>query len=195
LHVDALLLERLDGLLLSGGEDIAPAHYNQEPAEWLGGVDEKRDATELALIKGMLARRRSLLGICRGHQVLNVALGGTLYQDIASEFSDALEHAYVPGRSMQVNVHTVHIAEGSRLAQILGGVTFDVNSAHHQAVRRPAETLRPVAEAPDGVNEALEMPGYPFCLSVQWHPEAMLKVGDTMAPLFAAFVRASRGDL
>ncbi len=195
LQVDALLLDRLDGLLLSGGEDIAPAYYHQEPAEWLGGVDEKRDRTELALIEGLLARHRPILGICRGHQVLNVALGGTLYQDIASEFSDEVEHAYMSGRPMQANVHTVHIVEGSRLAGILGGVTFAVNSAHHQAVRQPAEALTPVAEAPDGVNEALEMPDYPFCLSVQWHPEAMLKGGDTMAPLFAAFVSASQRDL
>jgi putative glutamine amidotransferase len=189
------LAERLDGLLLSGGEDIAPAYYHQEPAEWLGGVDVNRDATEVGLIEEMLARQRPILGICRGHQVLNVALGGTLYQDIAAEFSDALEHAYVPGRPMEANVHSVDIDADSRLAEILGGVSFDVNSAHHQAVREPAEVLMPVAEAPDGVNEALEMPGSPFCLSVQWHPEAMLKVSDTMGPLFGAFIAAAKEQM
>ncbi len=187
----ASILDRLDGILLSGGEDIAPTHYNQPPAAWMGGVDVERDRSELGLVRAILDRHLPILGICRGHQALNVALGGELYQDITAQVSDAIEHAYVPGRPMETIVHTVRLAPDSRLAEILGGPEHDVNSAHHQAVSTPGDGLRIVGHAPDGVIEALEMPEYPFCISVQWHPEAMVKVSPTMVPLFKAFVGAA----
>lgn len=187
----ATILNRLDGILLSGGEDIAPAHYHQSPAAWMGGVDAERDRSELGLVRAMLERRLPILGICRGHQALNVALGGELYQDITAQVSDAIEHAYVPGRPMETIVHTVNLSPDSRLTDILGGAEHAVNSAHHQAVSMPGDGLRIVGRAPDGVIEALEMPEYPFCVSVQWHPEAMVKVTPTMVPLFEAFVGAA----
>jgi len=186
-----LLLARLDGLLLSGGEDIQPNRYGQQPESWLGGVDTERDAAELGLIPLLLEHGLPLLGICRGHQALNVGLGGTLYQDLHAHLPDALEHALVPGRRIEQIVHDVTLAEDSRLAEILGATRLAVNSAHHQAVQHPGAGLRIVAHAPDGVVEATEHPAHPFCLSVQWHPEAMVPQEATMWPLFAAFIAAA----
>jgi len=186
-----LLADRVDGLLLSGGEDIAPRHYGQQDEAWLGGVDAERDASELGLIQAWLAMEKPLLAICRGHQVLNVALGGALFQDIGAYFPDALDHAYVPARPMEELVHSVQLSPQSRLAQILGGHIFEVNSAHHQAVRTPGTSLVVVGYAPDGIIEAVENPEHPFCVSVQWHPEAMVKTSGTMWPLFEAFVKAA----
>ncbi|HNT74021.1 MAG TPA: gamma-glutamyl-gamma-aminobutyrate hydrolase family protein [Anaerolineae bacterium] len=185
------LLERLDGLLLSGGEDIAPEHYRQADEPWLGSVDPERDASELGLVQQWLTTERPLLAICRGHQILNVARQGTLYQDIATYLPHALDHAYTPARMMEQAVHSVTLTSKSRLAEILGGVNFEVNSAHHQAVQQPGIGLVVTAYAPDGIIEALELSEHPFCVGVQWHPEAMLKVSETMSPLFAAFVSAA----
>ncbi len=186
-----VLIDRLDGLLLSGGEDIAPARYGQALEPWTGLVDEERDHTELGLVRAWLARSKPLLAICRGHQVLNVALGGTLYQDIMTQVTAALDHAYVTSRPMENSVHDVDIEKGSALARILGGHRFAVNSAHHQAVWQPGQGLGVVARASDGIVEGIELADYPFCVGVQWHPEAMLKVSDSMLPLFEAFVAAS----
>ncbi len=186
-----VLLERLDGLLLSGGEDIAPARYGQPLESWTGLVDEERDYAELGLVRSWLELGKPVLAICRGHQLLNVALGGTLYQDIMTQVANALDHAYVPGRPMEDPVHDVDIQSGSALARILGGEHFAVNSAHHQAAWQPGHGLEIVAHAPDGIVEATELKNHPFCLSVQWHPEAMLKLSDTMLPLFDAFIAAA----
>ncbi len=186
-----ILLERLDGLLLSGGEDVAPAQYGQAQAPWTGRVDEERDRSELGLVREWVGSGKPLLAICRGHQVLNIALGGSLLQDILAQVPTALDHAYVPGRPMEKAVHTVSLSPESRLTDILGGTTIPVNSAHHQAIETPGEGLTVVALAPDQIIEATEMPPHPFCLSVQWHPEAMLKVSSSMLPLFAAFIAAA----
>lgn len=185
-----VLLERLDGLLLSGGEDIAPQQYGQKSESWMGHVDEARDTSELGLTRAWLSEGKPLLAICRGHQVLNVALGGALYQDISKHLPDALDHAYVPARAMEITVHSVRIKSGSQLATVLGGIEFDVNSAHHQAISTPGAGAEVVAYASDGVIEAIELPHHNFCIGVQWHPEAMVKVSETMLPLFAAFVQA-----
>ena len=189
------LLARLDGLLLTGGEDIAPRHYRQEEEQGLGGVDQIRDQFELGIVNAWLEGKkqdRPLLAICRGHQILNVALGGALYQDIATHIPAALDHAYSPGRPMEQLVHSVEIAPESQLAQILGATTLQVNSAHHQAVKTPGEGLAVVAHAPDGVIEATELSTHTFALSVQWHPEAMVKLSESMWPLFEAFVQAAK---
>jgi putative glutamine amidotransferase len=185
------LLKRLDGLLLTGGEDIAPAHYGQRREAWTGRPDEERDASELGLVRRWLATDKPLLAICRGHQLLSVASGGSLYQEISTHVPNALDHGYVPGRPMERPVHSADLQQNSRLAEILDQDRVEVNSAHHQAVAQPGSGLEIVARAPDGVVEATENPDHPFCLSVQWHPEAMLKVSETMLPLFAAFVAAA----
>jgi putative glutamine amidotransferase len=190
-----VLIEHLDGLLLSGGGDIHPSYYGQEPEEQLGSVDEDRDAAELGITRLAVKYGLPVFGICRGQQTLNVALGGTLYQDIASHIPDALEHTYISGRPMGQRAHTVTLEADSRLAQILGGTAFEVNSAHHQAVKMPGEGVRIVAHATDGVVEAIELPDHPFCLSVQWHPEAMVPLAEEMWPLFKAFVAAASDNV
>jgi putative glutamine amidotransferase len=185
------LLDRLDGLLLSGGEDITPGAYGQALGPWTGQGDGERDSSEIGLVRLWLAQGKPLLAICRGHQMLNVALGGTLLQDITTQVPDALDHAYSPGRPMELAVHTVRVTEDSRLAAVMGSASFAVNSAHHQAIAQPGSGLTVVAQAADGIIEAMEMPDHPFCLGVQWHPEAMLRTSPTMLPLFEQFVRAS----
>lgn len=183
-----VLVAHLDGLLLSGGGDIDPVLYGEVSEPWMGQVDAERDASELGLVRKWLASERPLLAICRGHQVLNVALGGTLYQDIAAYIPAALDHSSAPGRPMENVVHSVTVEPSSRLATILGGTSFAVNSAHHQAVKTLGDKLTVVARADDGIVEAIELCDHPFCMGVQWHPEAMVKTGDTMWPLFEAFV-------
>jgi len=185
------VLAALDGLLLTGGEDIVPKYYEQMPEAWLGGVDEKRDISELGLVQQWLTLKRPLLAICRGHQMLNIATGGTLYQDIAAHIPNALDHPYTPARPMEQLVHWVEIAPDSQLARIFGATSLEVNSAHHQAVKTPGAGIKISAHAPDGVVEALELSAHPFCVSVQWHPEAMVKVNDSMWPLFKAFVKSA----
>lgn len=188
------LLAHLDGLLLSGGGDIDPVLYGEESEPWMGQVDAERDFSELGLTREWLAMERPLLAICRGHQVLNVALGGTLYQDIAAHIPNALDHAYVATQPMETIAHSVTLDPGSRLATILGGTAFDVNSSHHQALKAIGDRLTVMGHAPDGVVEAVEILTHPFCISVQWHPEAMVKASTTMWPLFEAFVQAASGQ-
>jgi len=186
-----VLLDRVDGLLLSGGEDVAPSQYGQELKPWTGRVDEVRDYAELGLVRAWLSLGKPLLAICRGHQVFSIARGGSLLQDISTQFPDALDHAYTPARPMEQSVHTVEITAGSHLAQILGGTHFAVNSAHHQAVVEAGDGVTITARASDDIVEATEITEHPFCISVQWHPEAMVTISETMRPLFAAFVDAS----
>jgi len=186
-----VLVAHLDGLLLSGGGDVDPVLYGEQSEPWMGQVDAERDVSELGLVRRWMTSGRPLLAICRGHQVLNVALGGTLYQDIAAYIPNALDHSYVPARPMETLVHRVNLVAGSRLATILGGTTFEVNSAHHQAVKALGDGLTVVATAEDGVIEAIELQNHPFCIGVQWHPEAMVKAVETMWPLFEAFVNTS----
>ena len=185
------LLAHLDGLMLSGGGDINPKLYGEESEPWMGQVDAERDFSEMGLTRAWLAMERPLLAICRGHQALNVAMGGTLYQDIAANIPNTLDHAYVATQPMETIAHSVTLDPGSRLAAILGGTTFDVNSSHHQALKAVGDRLVVMGHAPDGVIEAVEIPEHPFCVSVQWHPEAMVKASPTMWPLFEAFVQAA----
>ncbi len=186
------LVSCVDALLFSGGEDIAPRRYGATPSPHLGGVDERRDTSEWALFRAAMALDLPMLGICRGHQFLNVAMGGDLYQDLATEYENALDHAAFPARSIREPAHEVTIDLESPLAQILGGERFWVNSAHHQAVHHPGRGMQVIAYAPDGVIEATFCPEHPFCLSVQWHPEAMVPNDPVMYRLFQAFVEAAQ---
>lgn len=183
------VLTRLDGVLLAGGGDIDPARYGAEPHPLVVGVDPVRDAAEITLARWAVAESTPLFGICRGAQVLNVALGGTLYRDIA-EHPHAQLHTYYPNLPLDLRPHPVKVAEASRLAQAIGQLLVDVNSLHHQAVRDVAPALRAVAHAPDGLVEAIEVPDHPFALAVQWHPECLPDVPE-MRRLFEAFVRAA----
>ncbi len=196
---DAAVLRRLcgtlAGLLLPGGGDVAPARYGQTAGPTLRAVDEERDEAELCLVGYAMEDDLPLLAICRGLQVLNVALGGTLLQDIPSQMVGALVHSYGTTVPRDAPQHTVSLESGSCLAAALGRgrplAQVAVNSFHHQAVCELAPSLRVVARAPDGVVEALERPDRSFVIGVQWHPEEMA-AGDpaTKAALLAAFVAA-----
>ncbi len=187
------LYERLDGLLLPGGGDVDPLQYGETPRPECGvdGVDPLRDRVELALARWALGEERPILGICRGQQTLNVAAGGTLYQDIGHQVRGAWRHQYLGERDDLV--HPIAVAPNSRLARVLGTTDLRVNSLHHQAVARLAPGLRDVAHAPDGVVEALEHEGHPFALAVQFHPEELTPGHEPSVRLFEAFVAACHG--
>lgn len=176
------LLERAEGLLLTGGEDVDPALYGAAPHRALGRVTGDRDAWELELVRGARRRGMPTLAICRGIQVLNVALGGTLIQDIPDERPSAIRHEQEAGRAART--HPLRLVAGSRLATLFG-TEADVNSMHHQAVGRVAPGLRVTALAPDGIVEGVETDDGWWALGVQWHPE---ELDGADSRLFAALV-------
>jgi putative glutamine amidotransferase len=185
------LLSRLDGLVLSGGGDVDPALYGRPPHPKLGRLDRQRDEFELALAREALERDRPLLAICRGLQVLNVATGGTLVQDIPSEWEGAGGHDATGPRWKRT--HDVALEPRSRLRAILGRDMVAVNSFHHQAVERLGSGLAVCGRCPeDGVVEALEAPSRRFALAVQWHPESFWRRADSFQPLFEAHAEACR---
>lgn len=187
------LVARVDGIVLTGGEDVNPALYGAEPHPKLGASSEERDAWEVALVRCALERRVPVLAICRGVQILNVALGGTLIQDLPSVHASEINHD--PDLARSERSHSVEIASDSRVARAVGVTQLAVNSVHHQAVERVADSLRVVANATDGTIEAVESApesGW-WCVGVQWHPEDLV---DSPQPwdrsLFAAFADAVR---
>ena len=184
----AEIVEALDGLLLAGGEDCDPALYGEEPLESVHPMDPRRQSNDLTLAR--VARERGIptLGICLGLQVMNVAGGGTLVQDIDSQLETEIRHASIPEDRAR---HDVIVEKGTRLAGIVPAIELNVNSSHHQAIKDVAEGLRVTAHAPDGVVEGIEDARHPFYLGVQWHPEDMGGEGSA-ASLFAAFVDAAK---
>jgi putative glutamine amidotransferase len=187
----AELLAKVDGLLLTGGADVDPGLYGEPPHETVKRVIPERDAFEIALCREALRKDQALLAICRGHQVLNVATGGTLIQDIPSQVSGARDHD--PDRERWETTHQVRILPRTRLREILGTETIAVNSFHHQAVRELGQGLVASAESTaDGVIEGIEAPGRRLAVGVQWHPEAFWDRPEGFQPLFEALVKASR---
>lgn len=186
------LLDRVDGLLLSGGADLNPLYLNEEPIRELHGVNPCRDRQEWLLTRLAANRQLPLLGICRGIQVMNAALGGTLYQDIYSQREgNCLKHSQDMPR--ECASHSVTLEPDSRLAAIMGTSRLYVNSFHHQAVKDPAPGFRVTALSPDGVVEAIESTEYKSMLGVQWHPECFLLGQDPcMMPLFRWLVDEAR---
>ncbi len=184
------LVARLDGILCSGGGDIDPAEYGVSCTPQVKNIDPERDHLEIQLVR--LAARAGLpfLGICRGLQVINVALGGTLYQDIKEQQPSALKHDYFPDWPRHHLAHEIQIEAHSRLAGILKNTLLPVNSLHHQGIQRLADGLQATAFAPDGLIESIDLTGHPFGLAVQWHPEC-LPDHPPMQALFAAFVAAA----
>jgi putative glutamine amidotransferase len=183
------LLERVDGLLLSGGPDIDPAAYGQPPHRCLGPTEPRLDAFELALAQAADRRGMPVLAICRGAQLLNVARGGTLIQHLPDVVGRAIEHRQ--REAADALTHAVEVDPDSRLAEVLGWTEGCVNSFHHQAVDQLGRGLHVTARAPDGTIEALEDPDRPFLLAVQWHAEYLVR-WPQHAPLFEAFVAACR---
>jgi len=186
------IFDHLDGLLLSGGGDIHPSFFGEEDSGLLWFVDERRDRAELALARWALAEGLPMLAICRGNQVLNVVAGGTLIQDISTQLPGALSHSTIAGRPRSFVAHTVEVTANSRLAALVGAGELGVNSAHHQAAKDVGAGLIVTARAPDGIIEGLESPDHPFCVGVQWHPEAMTASQPVMRRLFAGLVEAAQ---
>jgi putative glutamine amidotransferase len=177
-HVDQMMLRQmydlLDGLLLAGGADIAPELYGEQPHPKLGTIEHLRDAVELPLIRWAVADGKPVLGICRGMQALNVALGGTLYQDIDSQCPTVIDHDLGGRQRCWENLdHTVSFEVGSRITELLGTQALSVNTLHHQALKDVAPGLRVVGRAPDGIVEAVEGTSDAFVLGVQCHPEQL----------------------
>jgi putative glutamine amidotransferase len=186
------IYERLDGLFLPGGVDVHPAEYGEAPGPLCGRTDPERDWTELLLLRWALADRKPVLAVCRGAQLVNVAVGGSLYQDVASQHPDAIKHDHYPvdGRRRDELAHEVQLAPGSRLRELLGTPTLSVNSMHHQGIARLAPGLVAVATSPDGLIEGVEAEADTFLLGVQWHPEDLVDVDSRMRRLFEAFIDA-----
>lgn len=189
------IFERLDGVLLAGGADIHPQEFGQERLPVCGDVDSARDAAELRLTRWTLAEDKPVFGICRGIQMLNVAAGGSLYQDIPSELPTAIAHDHHEGDAYNRPAHPVEIESDSRLARALGATRVAVNSLHHQALKQLAPGFHIVARAPDGVIEAVESANGGFALGVQFHPEWLLDDDARMLRLFEEFVASARQHL
>jgi putative glutamine amidotransferase len=183
--------DRLDGVLLAGGVDMEPHTFGEPPHPRLGRTDHARDDVELALARWAIAEGKPILGLCRGHQVLNVALGGTLYQDIESQLPEAMRHDYFPGFPRDYLAHEVSLTQGSRLQRAIGAPRMAVNSMHHQAVKTLAPGLLVSARADDGVIEALETEGPNYLVGVQWHPEVFEQRDERTHRLFQSFVQAA----
>lgn len=188
------IFERLDGLLLPGGEDIDPANYNEERHPQLGSTDRERDRTEMLMTRWAIEEGMPVLGVCRGVQVINVVCGGTLFQDLTSQRPDLNKHDYFPPSFERFRIsHQVRIEPDSRLAQALGAV-HEVNSMHHQGIKELGRGVRVVGIADDGLAEAVEVPELPFVVGVQWHPEELAKTDQHSAGLFSNFIDAASGD-
>jgi putative glutamine amidotransferase len=184
------LIDRLDGILLTGGGDIEVDHYHGATHPSLESVDPERDTIEFAIIRSTVKSGKPFLGICRGFQVVNVALGGTLFTHIQDQLPGALKHDYDSRLERQVLAHEVIMEKESIVARILGETRLMVNSLHHQGADGLASGLRVAGRAPDGLVEAIELPDHPFGVAVQWHPEWLM---DQVASirLFRAFIEAA----
>jgi putative glutamine amidotransferase len=188
------IYERLDGVFMAGGADLDPGSYGEERHVACGRPDPARDRTELTLARWALEERKPLLALCRGVQVINVASGGTLFQDLGAQRTEGIKHDYFPedGRyPRDMIVHEVRLATGSRLAKILGQETLSVNSRHHQGIKSLGEGLVATAFAPDGLIEGVETATGQFAIGVQWHPEDLTALQPDTRRLFDAFIDAS----
>ncbi len=198
-HMDDELLsaclDTLDGVLLAGGNDVAPDCYGHDPIDELGEVNPLRDDFEFRLVRMAAQRDMPVFGICRGIQSMNVAMGGTLWQDIPSQYrtpegTKGIAHSQT--RADHFTSHRVLIEKGSKLYSIIGKDEIRVNTFHHQAVRDAAPMLNIVAHASDGVNESIEHPELSFFLGVQWHPERYYDRDENAMVLFTAFTDAAK---
>jgi putative glutamine amidotransferase len=188
-------LAGIEGLMLTGGGDVAPARYGEQPVPSIEEAEPGRDEFEIALVLAARKKNLPILAICRGIQVLNVAYGGTLVQDIPSQLPGAGTHNLaVPEHESYALAHEIWVEKDSLLAKLMRDRIADdgleVNSRHHQAVKGVAKGLKVTATAPDGVIEAIEDPESAFCLGVQWHPENFFRTGEFRA-LFEGFLEAA----
>lgn len=188
------IYDRLDGVFLPGGVDIDPGSYQEERTSGCGRVDIDRDRAEIMLAGWAMTERKPILAVCRGAQLLTVAGGGTLYQDLGADYPGAIKHDYFPKagkHTRQDLVHQVNVVEDTQLSRLLGTTTLSVNSMHHQGIKRLAPTLVANAYAPDGLIEGVESASGDFVLGVQWHPEDLADSEPRMRRLFDAFIEAA----
>jgi putative glutamine amidotransferase len=189
-HEEALraIYEQLDGLFLAGGVDVDPSLYGEAPHPRLGDVNRHRDHVEITLLRWALEDGLPVLAVCRGIQVLNVAAGGTLYQDIEAQVPNAIRHNYHKIKPRNYRAHEVTVEPNTRLSEVMGTRMVRVNSLHHQAVRDVAPGFRVTARAADGVIEGIEQVNGHFVVGVQWHPEALAEEDAAMQALFDTFI-------
>ena len=183
------LVETLDGFLFTGGPDIHPFYFREETHEKCGNVSPERDQMELSLLPLVMAAKKPVLGICRGIQIMNVAAGGTLYQDL--EIEGKFEHHFGDKYPRNYPWHDLKIEKGSILEEIYGKTEIRINSFHHQAVKDPGKDIEIIAKSADGVPEAIVQKNHPFSVAVQWHPEMMYD-SEEQLKLLKAFVDACR---
>ena len=186
-HLIENMAGHFDGFVLSGGQDVSPGFYGEPVREICGEMCEARDKMEIPLVKAAVAADKPIFGICRGLQLLNVALGGTLYQDIPSEFPSDIKHSQKP--PYNVPLHEVELS--GYMKKEIGEDKIEVNSYHHQGIKELSPKLEVCGRSPDGLVEAARMPDRSFVLAVQWHPEFALE-WESSKKLFAAFVKACR---
>jgi putative glutamine amidotransferase len=187
------LFERIDGLLLPGGGDVEPGFYtDDEPHASLRGLDDGRDQLEIFMAREAVSKQKPILAICRGHQVFNVAFGGTLWQDLNTQVSSEIVHDHVRGNPRFHLQHRVDVRHDTKLAHCLASDRVGVNSLHHQGIRELAPELVATAVAPDGLIEGVEVPEHPFALGVQWHPEDLIHDHESMLALFEGLIEAAR---
>ncbi|MDR1547142.1 MAG: gamma-glutamyl-gamma-aminobutyrate hydrolase family protein [Hungatella sp.] len=186
------LSQDLDGFLFTGGPDVHPFLFGEETQAHCGNVSAARDQMEISLLPMIMELKKPVLGICRGIQVLNIALGGNIWQDIPSQVIREFPLAHSQPFHYDMPCHTVALSEGTLLARISGSSSIKVNSMHHQAVRDLAPGLIASACSTDHLIEAIEMPGYPFFIGVQWHPEYLWEKNEEAFRLFQTFVKACK---
>ncbi len=184
------LTRMVDGLLLTGGVDVDPLLYGEKKSSLCGEISSIRDAMEFPLVRFAAEKGIPVLGICRGLQVMNCALGGTLYQDLLQSFSRDINHSRSDAPSDPI--HEVRVLQGSLLSAAVGSEALRVNSRHHQGIRKLAPTLTACAKASDGLIEGIEMPQHPFFLGIQWHPESMSSRDMNQQALFNTLVEKGR---
>lgn len=190
------IYERLDGVLLTGGVDVDPKTYGEPRHAMCDHSDAARDWTEMTLIRWALEDHKPILGVCRGIQVINVACGGSLHQHLADDRPEGIKHDYFPTATHYTRdylAHRVRVEQGSRLGDILGASEVEVNSMHHQGIKRLAAGLRPSAFAPDGLVEGVEGVNGQYLIGVQWHPEELAEGHENMRRLFTDFIESARG--
>ncbi len=186
----ARIMEVCSGFLFTGGHDVDPALYGEEKRPACGQANHDRDVLEREIFTCAIKEDKPVFGICRGIQIINVFCGGTLYQDLPTEYKGARETEHHMKPPYDVPCHQVEIIKDTPLKELLGEMTIPVNSYHHQAVKELAQGLRPMAVSEDGLVEALYMPGKKFVQAVQWHPEFLYKSDENAKKMFQAFVKA-----
>jgi putative glutamine amidotransferase len=186
------IIHNFDGIVISGGGDIETSRYQGRPDSRVSNVDPNRDNLEINLEKLTYKNQIPLLGICRGCQVINVAFGGSLYSDIASQYQTTIRHDCFPGIARDHEAHSIEVQGNSHLEIVLSGNKLNVNSLHHQGIKLLGDNLLATAYAPDGIIEAIEIKNHPFLIGVQWHPEWMLS-SPPMQNLFNEFINSTRG--